>query len=62
MTDTKICENCQWWQPNGGWLDVGYCRTDKWSYRKPSQSCKKFLLYNENAEPKRQFVKRRKKS
>jgi len=52
----KTCKNCQWWQPNGGVLGMGYCRAHQWTYRKPTQSCKDFLEYNENNEPKRKPV------
>lgn len=38
----QICKNCIGWQPNGGVLGVGYCTKQKWVYRKPSQSCKRF--------------------
>lgn len=40
--DGKICENCTYFQPNGGVLNMGYCTINKWTYRKPSQTCDKF--------------------
>lgn len=38
----RICENCRFWQPNGGVLKMGYCVANKWTYRKGWQSCEKF--------------------
>lgn len=38
----KICDNCRFWQPNGGVLNMGYCVANKWAYRKATQSCEKF--------------------
>lgn len=37
-----ICKNCYHWQPNGGVLGYGYCKVQKWVYRKPTQTCKRF--------------------
>ena len=42
----KICENCSFWQPNGGVLNMGYCTANKWTYRKATQSCDKFEKAN----------------
>ena len=39
----RICKTCQFWQPNGGVLGIGYCFVDKnATYRKPEQTCKKW--------------------
>lgn len=38
----KICDNCRFWQPNGGVLKMGYCVANKWTYRKPYHTCEKF--------------------
>lgn len=36
------CGNCCYWIPNGGVLRVGYCRLEKFAYRKEAQSCQHF--------------------
>lgn len=38
----KICDNCRFWQPNGGVLNRGYCVAQKWVYRAAWQTCEKF--------------------
>lgn len=42
----KICDNCHFFQPNGGVLKMGYCIRDQWKYRKPEQTCDKFERAN----------------
>lgn len=42
----RICENCTFFQPNGGALKMGYCIANKWTYRKPDQTCDKFEKAN----------------
>ena len=36
------CGNCCYWIPNGSVLRVGYCRVEKFAYRKEAQVCKHF--------------------
>lgn len=36
------CGNCCYWIPNGSVLRVGYCRLEKFAYRKEAQCCKHF--------------------
>ena len=43
--ETKICRTCQHWKPNGGVLGMGYCIPNQWGYRKPSQTCDKWLAF-----------------
>lgn len=39
----KTCSFCCFWQPNGGILELGYCRLFDFTYRKASQSCDKYF-------------------
>lgn len=45
MTE-RTCATCANFQPNGGVLKMGYCIANKWTYRKPTQTCDKFEKAN----------------
>ena len=52
----KNCKNCKFWQPNGGILGMGYCKADKWTYRKPIQTCQKWESHPDGVDFKDNVV------